>query len=383
MKATLVGLVPGLLVALPWCSCAVPASAPHAATRGAGRRHRGLPVIAYVALNQMVWDRPLWSGVPGSDAATGGRPAQVREFLSYLWQFYLPRLPFMVELQSGLPVFNVWFKGLIGRYGWLDTTFPEWVYTVAVSVFGVVLALAARALWRARAVVSRRGGEVLAYVVLVAGFLLLVGWAGYSGRLANGFIFEQTRYLLPLGALYAALLAVAAKGAGAVGRAVAATLVVLACGHALFSRCSSSGASTLAAQKPRTLDVVVLNAHDVAHSTRRDPNLHYIPSPPLPHYKHPLSLSARAARSALRSSRSTCSAAASHVWPRTNSSPSRDRRSHSRLVVEQPLERVGDRVGSKSASLTGPSAPNTDRVLGRSRSTQGSPQASISCGISE
>ena len=102
MKATLAGLVPGLLVALAVLLA-----------RGTGERARTLrlaalaaaiaavPVIAYVVLNQTVWDRPLWSGVPGSDAATGGRPAQVREFLSYVWQFYLPRLPFMVELQVG------------------------------------------------------------------------------------------------------------------------------------------------------------------------------------------------------------------------------------------------------------------------------------------
>jgi len=159
----------------------------------------------------------------------------VREFLSYLWQFYLPRLPFMVDLQVGLPLFNVWFKGFIGHYGWLDTGFREWVYTVAVSVFGVVLGLAGAALWRARAIVSRRRGELLAYVSLVAGFVVLVGWAGYSGRLSNGYIFEQTRYLLPLAGLYAALIAVAAKGAGRLGPAVATTFVVLACGHWLFS----------------------------------------------------------------------------------------------------------------------------------------------------
>lgn len=236
MKATLVGLVPGLLLSLAVLY-----------TRGSGERARllslaalaaataAVPVIGYVVLNETVWDRPLWSGVPGTDAATGGRPAQLREFLSYVWQFYLPRLPFMVELQSGLPVFNVWFKGLIGRYGWLDTTFPEWVYTVALSVFGVVLALLGRGLWRARAVVSRRRGELLAYVVFVAGFLLVVGWAGYSGRITNGFIFEQTRYLLPLAALYGGLLAVAAKGAAPLGRPVAVTFVVLAAGHAVLS----------------------------------------------------------------------------------------------------------------------------------------------------
>jgi hypothetical protein len=70
---------------------------------------------------------------------------------------------------------------------------------------------------------------------MVAGFLVIVGWAGYVGRLSNGQIFEQARYLLPLGALYAGLIALAVRGAGRLGRIAGPALVALACGHALFS----------------------------------------------------------------------------------------------------------------------------------------------------
>jgi 4-amino-4-deoxy-L-arabinose transferase-like glycosyltransferase len=238
MKATLVGLAPGLLVALVMLLVKADGSQRRRTLRFAAvaLAVAAVPIIAYVALNATVWDRPLWSAVPGTDAATGGRPAQLREFLSYLWQFYLPRLPFMNELQSGLPVYNVWFKGFVGRFGWLDTTFPGWVYTVAAGSFGVVFALAAAGFWRARDRLARRWNELLAYAALMAGFLVVVGWAGYSGRLANGYIFEQSRYLLPLGALYAAFVALAVRGAGErLGRAVGASLVVLACGHLLMS----------------------------------------------------------------------------------------------------------------------------------------------------
>ena len=237
-KVSVLGLVPGLLVVLGVLLARADATGRRQvlARAGLATAVAALPVLAYLVLNATVWDRPLWAASATSSAALGGRPAHVTEFLSYLWQFYLPRLPFMTDLQSGLPLFNVWFKGFIGRYGWLDTTPPEWAYTIAVAIYGGVIALAAAALWRGRRALAGRRGEVLAYATLVAGFLVLVGWAGYTGRLSNGFIFEQTRYLLPLGALFAALIALAARGAGArMGPAVGTALVVLVCGHALLS----------------------------------------------------------------------------------------------------------------------------------------------------
>jgi hypothetical protein len=235
VKASLVGLGPGLLAVLAVLLLREPPERRGRVLRLAGLATAvaAVPVVLYVVLNATVWDRPLWgSGVPGTAAATGGRTPQLLEFVGYVWQFYLPRLPFMDDQQSGIPLFNVWFQGFIGRYGWLDTSFPSWVYDAALAVFAVVAALAGRALWRGRRALTSRRGELLAYAAIVAGFLLVVAWAGYSGRLANGFIFEQARYLLPLGAFYAALITLAARGAG---RPAAPALVVLACGHALLS----------------------------------------------------------------------------------------------------------------------------------------------------
>jgi hypothetical protein len=184
-----------------------------------------------------VWDRGLWSGggVASTRSAAAGRSAQLSEFASYLWQFYLPRLPFMTDLQAGLPLYNVWLKGFIGRYGWLDTTFRPAVYTIGTVALAAVGALAAVALWRARLAVRRWAPEALAYAVMAAGLLVVIAWAGYRGRLDTGQVFEQARYLLPLGALYAGLIALAARGAGRFGRTAGAALVTLACAHALFS----------------------------------------------------------------------------------------------------------------------------------------------------
>lgn len=236
-KATILGFAPGLVL----CGALLIA---RAADRRPVLRRIGLavavaavPVLAYVIVNQTIWDRGLWSGggVATTGTARSAHPAQLSEFASYVWQFYLPRLPFMHDLQAGLPVYNVWAKGLVGRFGWLDTAFPAGVYPAASAVLAAIVVLAAVGLWRARATVRRWGPELGVYAGLVAGFLLVVAWAGYRGRLDNGEIFEQARYLLPLGALYAALIALAARAAGRFGHAAGAALVALACGHALFA----------------------------------------------------------------------------------------------------------------------------------------------------
>jgi hypothetical protein len=235
-KATIAGLAPGLLLAAALVLARAPDRRATLRRIGIAAAITAVPIVAYVLANRLVWDRALWSGGGVTATATPtGRAAQLTEFASYLWQFYLPRLPFMQDLQAGIPLYNVWFKGFIGRFGWLDTAFGESVYSGAAAVFAAILALAAAGLWRARRTLGRHGWELAVYAGMVAGFLLVVGWAGYRGRLDTGQIFEQARYLLPLGALYAALIALAARGAGRAGRAAGAALVTLACGHALFA----------------------------------------------------------------------------------------------------------------------------------------------------
>jgi hypothetical protein len=236
-KATIIGLAPGLAV----CALVLLLRA-EPGTRTRTLRHVGLaaavaalPVAVYLALNELVWQRGLWTD-GGTVATTGsGKPAGLRQFASYAWQWYLPRLPFMEEQQAGIPLYNTFFEGWIGRFGWLDTTFPGWAYSTAAVIFGGILALAGAALWRCRRALAARRWEPAVLAAMAAGLLLVVAWAGYRGRLDNGQIFEQARYLLPLGAIYAGIVALAVRGAGGAGRVVGAALVVLACGHTLFA----------------------------------------------------------------------------------------------------------------------------------------------------
>ena len=51
--------------------------------------------------------------------------------------------PFMNDQFAYFPPYTTWFKGAIGLFGWLDTPFPNWAYTVALVHRGA--ARAARA----------------------------------------------------------------------------------------------------------------------------------------------------------------------------------------------------------------------------------------------
>jgi hypothetical protein len=236
VKATMVAFAPGLLACaavLLWRS-ERRAETVRRIALAAGVA--ALPIAAYLVLNATIWDRDLWVGVADATGTPLGRAPSLREAISYLWQFYLPRLPFMTDQQVGIPLFNIWFEGFIGRYGWLDTSFPQWVYHLALAVFAVVLALAGAALWRRRASVRERRGELLVWGLVLVGFLAVIGVQGYRARLSNGQIFEQARYLLPLLAFYGGTIALAARGAGRrAGPAVAAGLVVGAFGHMVVS----------------------------------------------------------------------------------------------------------------------------------------------------
>lgn len=236
-KANMMGLLPaaGLgLAILVWRS---PDRRAALKLSGIAIAAMAIPVVIYLAVNLTYWDRPLWSGVGEVGATAAGRPATLREQLSYLWQFYLPRLPFMDDHFHEYPLWETWFRGWIGRFGWLDYEFPRAVYWAALAVWAGMLALAGRELVRARSAVRRRLPELASLLAGVAGLLLLVAVAGYRGRLDTGFVFEQARYLLPLLPLYAAVVALAARGAGArLGPAVGAALVTATVAHGLFAQ---------------------------------------------------------------------------------------------------------------------------------------------------
>jgi hypothetical protein len=154
-----------------------------------------------------------------------------------VWQTFLPRLPFMnVQFSGRLPIWDDYFQGFVGRFGYAQYAFPVWVSKLALAIAAGVLGLCVAGLVRARTLLRGRLLEAATYVAFVASLFLLVGVAGYNFRKNVGLPFEQTRYLFPLLPLYAALVAVALRGAGRrYGAAVAGALVALFVAHNFFS----------------------------------------------------------------------------------------------------------------------------------------------------
>jgi hypothetical protein len=190
-------------------------------------------------LNVTAWDRRAFStGEVATPSTRAGHGQSLREELSYIWQLYLPRLPFLRDTFPGpFPLWDLWFRGFIGRFGWLDYDFPYWVNRLALWIYIPLLGLVGAALAGARRQLRGRAAELASYTVMALGVLLVIGHAGYAAWASGGYPFEQPRYLLPLLPLYGALLALAARGGGRrFGPAMGVVIVVLAVGHGLFAQ---------------------------------------------------------------------------------------------------------------------------------------------------
>ena len=199
-----------------------------------------IPALAYGILNTSVWHRGgvTAGGVAGATTSTNA-PGQIinfRETLDYIWQLYLPRLPFMYREFSYYPLITTWLDGTVGQFGWLDYTFPRWVYTVAHWLFAGLGVLALVTVVRMRSAIRPWLGMLACFAVMAVGLLAAIGDAGIHYRASTDDVFEQARYLFPLLAFYGLFMVLAARG---VGRrwapALGAALVVLAMAHGLFA----------------------------------------------------------------------------------------------------------------------------------------------------
>jgi 4-amino-4-deoxy-L-arabinose transferase-like glycosyltransferase len=201
-----------------------------------------VPLGVYMLLNSTIWHRGLYFGHGGVQGPTGillpggteTASATLGDAFDYMWQFYLPRLPSMHSMFEFYPLREIWFNGFIGEFGWLDTRFAGWVYDLAIPVALGILVLAGRELYRVRSVIRSRLGELVTYLTLIAGLLLLIGAVSYIARIGGASGYEQPRYLFPLMALYGALIAIAARGAGKrFGPATGVFLVCVAVAHSV------------------------------------------------------------------------------------------------------------------------------------------------------
>jgi 4-amino-4-deoxy-L-arabinose transferase-like glycosyltransferase len=142
-------------------------------------------------------DRPIAEQL--TQAVNGTSDVNEREFASYVWQYYLPRLPFQHAFPglgfSPPRAYTIWFKQGWGAFGWLEVSWPRKAYWPLLAFSILVLAGALVALWRRRRSVDL---PVLAFFAITS-MALVIGlhWTEYRLHAEQGLI-NQGRYLFPL-----------------------------------------------------------------------------------------------------------------------------------------------------------------------------------------
>ncbi|HEY2180090.1 MAG TPA: DUF2142 domain-containing protein [Solirubrobacteraceae bacterium] len=242
-KLTFIGLLPGIAAAVLLLGWRAAKSERTRALRMIATTIlvAALPVALYALLNVLAWHRGgvTAGGVAGvtENALPGGTTVTLAQTLEYSWQLYLPRLWFMKAYFTGYPLWTIWLNGSIGHLGWLDYTFPSWVYSAGRYVLFVLVGLGLAGLFRLRAWAREMLPMLVCFALMAAGLLGAIGYVGIRYRLANyGLPFEQARYLFPLLALYGLFVVLAARGLGSRwAGALGAALVALAMFHGLFA----------------------------------------------------------------------------------------------------------------------------------------------------
>jgi 4-amino-4-deoxy-L-arabinose transferase-like glycosyltransferase len=240
-KLNFVGLLPGALLGLLVLAFGAARARPgtHAGTYGFGLLAVAVAITTAAVSAYVLWnlldDRPAWGIVAGALHAKHKPRLSLGE-LEYVWQFYLPRLPGMTDYFPGLSnMSRVWFDRTVGLYGWLDTSFPMWVYRLASAPAALLAVLGLRTLLARRTALRRRIWELAVYLAMSVGLMALVAVSAHEG--AEGAGWAQPRYLLPLLPLAAAALTLAARGAGRRwGPVVGALIVVLFLAQDVFSQ---------------------------------------------------------------------------------------------------------------------------------------------------
>jgi 4-amino-4-deoxy-L-arabinose transferase-like glycosyltransferase len=237
-KINFLGLAPGALLGLIVLTVS-------AARVSRGSAYRALALALAIGCSPLIFYgiADLSSGDLSShffSENVAGRSGQgsILSAISYIWQFYLPRLPGMTNDFPGIfTLRQIWFDGFVGQFGWIDTVFPAWVYTFALVPAGALLLLCARTITQSRAVLRRRAPEALVYVCMSAGVLAMVGAASYTVFPEVDGAYQEARYLLPMLPLLGAIYALAARGGGRRwGPVIGMCIVVLALAHDIFSQ---------------------------------------------------------------------------------------------------------------------------------------------------
>jgi hypothetical protein len=241
-KLNFIGLAPGVMLGLLILAArGEPVGAAGRSRRAFGSMALAMalavsPICVYVASNLLEHHHVLGL-VSKAAGQTNGRTSILVD-LAYVWELYLPHLPWMANHFPGLSTIRqMWFDRAVGFYGWLDTSFPVWVDNLALIPVGLIALLGLRTLVIRRSSLRSRLPEILVYIVMSVGLMALIGQDFYLNHSAEGAGWAQPRYLVPLLPLAAAILALAARGAGRrLGPAVGALIVILFIAQDIFGQ---------------------------------------------------------------------------------------------------------------------------------------------------
>jgi Predicted membrane protein (DUF2142) len=201
-KATSYALVPAVLLALLISWRRSPVDERRTAARRLALAALALvaPVLAWLGLARALHRQAV--NTVSSPAGVHPLPFVPRQFLSYLWQFYLPKLPFLTHFRTteGLPLYEVWLREGWGVFGWLELAMPNWLYGLLTGFTAIVVVASAAVVARLR---DRPQLALLAFFGLALATLLLgLQLTDYRSIIAGDGALLQGRYLLPVIGLF-------------------------------------------------------------------------------------------------------------------------------------------------------------------------------------
>lgn len=144
----------------------------------------------------------------GSRTPVDLRLGALRGFGTYLWDFYLPRLPFQNDY--GIPGdagWNLLGEQPWGAFGYLEVRFPVAVYVVLTALAIGILAAAVAAVLRGRFALDRV--TLAAFAATAACLAAGLHWADYQTVSGGTGHIIQGRYFLPLMPIVAVAVAAA------------------------------------------------------------------------------------------------------------------------------------------------------------------------------
>ena len=186
-----------------------------------------VPLTVMIVIGNAFFDHPYFAvtaSVVSAQAGEAGQPSSLARQASFMLQLFVPRLPFLDDQIPGVAPRDVWVSGLVGQFGWVDYGFGSGAIAIGWYAFLTVATAAAAAVVKFRLAIRKRWGLFLCCLAAIVAVPGAIGVVDYQAFLADSPRFEQSRYLLPLIALYGGAVAVTVR---LVGSRVAPALVTL------------------------------------------------------------------------------------------------------------------------------------------------------------